>query len=313
MSKIKEAQEILKALGLPKEQNNEMSALTLLALCGIKEDGKWSDAKRLNLGISKGIMKFVADNYSKDYAPNSRETFRRHVLHQFVQARIVDYNPEHPGLPVNSPKAHYAITLEVLKVLKSFNTKKWKKELKDFISSVGELKVIYEKNRDIDLIPIIVDGKTLKLSPGKHNELQVAVINEFAQRFIHNAKLLYLGDTANKDLYILSDHLTRLGVLLTEHNKIPDIVIIDEVKGWLYLIEVVTSHGPISPKRLIELEMIFESCKLGKIYITAFPNRSEFKKHLSEIAWETEVWIADSPDHLIHFNGDKFIGPHKIQ
>jgi hypothetical protein len=313
MSKIEEAQEILKALGLPKEQNNEMSALTLLALCGIKEESKWSDSERSNLGISKGIMRFVAEHYNRNYAPNTRETFRRHVLHQFVQGRIVDYNPDDSTLPVNSPNAHYAISVEVLRVVKTYKSPKWKKELNNFISTVGELKVIYEKTRDIDLIPIIVDGKTLKLSPGKHNELQVAVINEFATRFIHNAKLLYMGDTANKGLYILKEELTTLGVQLSEHNKIPDLVIIDEVKGWLYLIEVVTSHGPISPKRLIELEKVFESSDLGKIYITAFPNRSEFKKHLTEIAWETEVWIADSPDHLIHFNGDKFIGPHKVQ
>ena len=312
MSKVEEAQEILRALGLPKEQNNEMSALTLLALCGIKEGDKWSKAQQFSLGVSKGIMKFVSDNYAKKYAPNTRETFRRHVLHQFVQARIVDYNPEDSSLPVNSPNAHYALSFEVLPVIKSFKTKNWKKELNNFLSTVGELKVIYERNREYDLIPVLVNGIALKLSPGKHNELQVSVIKEFAPRFIKNAKLLYMGDTANKYLYILTEELTRLGVLLTEHNKIPDIVIVDEEKGWLFLIEVVTSHGPISPKRLIELEKLFKPCKLGKIYVTVFPNRTEFKRHIAEIAWETEVWIADTPDHLIHFNGDKFIGPHKV-
>ncbi|GAB1444017.1 BsuBI/PstI family type II restriction endonuclease [Ignavibacteriales bacterium] len=312
MSKVEEAQEILKALGLPKEQNNEMSALTLLALCGIKEGDKWSKTQQFSLGVSKGIMKFVSENYAKNYAPNSRETFRRHVLHQFVQARIVDYNPEDSSLPVNSPNAHYALSSEVLPVIKSFKTKNWKKELNNFLSTVGELKVIYERNREYDLIPVLVNGIALKLSPGKHNELQVSVLNEFAPRFIKNAKLLYMGDTANKDLYILKEELKRLGVLLTEHNKIPDIVIVDEEKGWLFLIEVVTSHGPISPKRLIELEKLFKPCQLGKIYVTVFPNRTEFKRHIAEIAWETEVWIADAPDHLIHFNGDKFIGPHKV-
>ena len=36
MSKIDDAQKILKELGLPTAQQNEISAYTLLALCGIK-------------------------------------------------------------------------------------------------------------------------------------------------------------------------------------------------------------------------------------------------------------------------------------
>ena len=110
MIKIEEAQEILKALGLPIAQQNEMSALTLLALCNTKEVDSWAKASRQSLGVTKGIMSFVAENYGKPYAPNTRETFRRQVLHQFVQGRIADYNPDEPDLPVNSPRAHYAIS-----------------------------------------------------------------------------------------------------------------------------------------------------------------------------------------------------------
>lgn len=72
---------------------------------------------------------------------------------------------------------------------------------------------------------------------------------------------------------------------------------------------MVTSHGPISPKRLIELEELFNDCLLGKIYVTAFPDFAEMKRHLANIAWETEIWILEFPDHMIHYNGDKFIGP----
>lgn len=309
MSKIEEAQQILKALGLPMAQQNEMSALTLLALCNIKELDKWSKASRQSLGVTKGIMTFVAENYGKAYAPNTRETFRRQVLHQFVQGRIADYNPDEPNLPVNSPRAHYAISEEALGVIKTFKTRKWKSAISAFISQVGTLTQVYEKERSMNLIPVTINGEELKLSAGKHNEIQVAVIEQFAPRFACGAKVLYLGDTANKDLHIDNKSLEKIGIPITEHSKLPDVVIYDDEREWLFLIEVVTSHGPISPKRMLELEDFLKDSKVGRIYVTAFPDKSELKKHIADIAWETEVWIAENPDHMIHFNGDRFIGP----
>ncbi|MCL2245824.1 MAG: restriction endonuclease [Lentimicrobiaceae bacterium] len=309
MSKIEEAQEILKALGLPSAQQNEMSALTLLALCNIKESENWAKASRQSLGVTKGIMSFVAENYEKPYAPNTRETFRRQVLHQFVQGRIADYNPDEPDLPVNSPRAHYAISNEALSVVKTFKTRKWNPSVKTFVSKIGTLTQAYEKERTMGLIPVTLEGKELKLSAGKHNEVQAAVIEQFAPRFAGGAKVLYLGDTANKDLHIDKKGLERIGIPITEHSKLPDVVIYDEEREWLFLIEVVTSHGPVSPKRMLELEDFLKESKVGRIYVTAFPDKSEFKKHIVDIAWETEVWIADNPAHMIHFNGDRFIGP----
>ncbi|MDR1180831.1 MAG: restriction endonuclease [Bacteroidales bacterium] len=309
MSKIEEAQEILKALGLPVAQQNEMSALTLLALCDIKEVGNWTKAIRQSLGITKGIMTFVAENYGKLYAPNTRETFRRQVLHQFIQGRIVDYNPDEPSLPVNSPKAHYAISEKALSVIRTYNTSKWKSTVKTFIAQVGTLSQVYEKERSMRLIPVTIEGKKVKLSSGKHNEVQAAVIKQFAPRFAGGSHVLYLGDAANKDLCIDKKGLEKIGIPITEHGKLPDLVIYDEEKEWLFLIEVVTSHGPVSPKRMLELEDLLKKSKVGRIYVTLFADKSEFKKHIADIAWETEVWIADNPDHMIHFNGDRFIGP----
>jgi hypothetical protein len=311
MSKINEAQEILRALGLPGAQQNEMSALTLLALCGIRENGNWYDAARQSMGVTKGVMTFVNENYktTQPYAPNTRETFRRQVLHQLVQARIVDYNPDIPDLPVNSPRAHYAISNEALEVIQSYGSADWNNKLSAFINSVGKLSEIYDKARVMQMIPVIIKGKEYKLSAGKHNVIQAAVIEEFAPRFAPGAKVLYIGDTAKKDLYVDSKTLEKIGIPITEHSKLPDIVIYDEEKEWLFLIEVVTSHGPVSPKRVLELEDFLKDCKIGKVYVTAFPDKTEFRKHIADIAWETEVWIANNPNHMIHFNGDRFIGP----
>ncbi|MBW8049324.1 MAG: restriction endonuclease [Cytophagales bacterium] len=310
MNKIEEAKEILKELGLPPPQQNEISALTLLALCNLRKNDIWSNANRKSLGISKGIMSFIKQHYGKNYAPNTRETFRRQVLHQFVQARIVDYNPDNPNLPVNSPRAHYAISEAALNTIHYFKTRKWEKAVKLFISQVGALTEAYVRKREAFLIPVkLSNGRVLKLSPGKHNEVQAAIVEQFAPRFAKGGILIYLGDTAKKDLYVNEEAFKGLGIPIDKHSKLPDVVIYEPKKKWLFLIEAVTSHGPVSPKRLLELEEFLKNCMADKIYVTAFPDFTEFKKRSPNIAWETEVWIVDAPDHMIHFNGDKFMGP----
>jgi type II restriction enzyme len=310
MGKIKEAQQILKALGLPPAQYNEMAGLTFLAICNIKENGKWKNASRKSMGVTKGIMTFVYDYYGRSYAPNTRETFRRKVLHQFVQARLVDYNPDKPDLPVNSPNAHYALTKEALVVVKAFKTKEWKKALENFVSKIGKLTETYNKVRELDLIPVsLQNGGMIKLSAGKHNQVQAAIVEQFAPRFVKDGILLYLGDTAKKNLFVDEKELKKLNIPIDQHSKLPDVVIYDSKRNWLFLIEAVTSHGPVSPKRLIELEAFLKNCTVGKIYVTAFADIAEFKKHSNNIAWETEVWLMETPDHMIHFNGDRFVGP----
>lgn len=313
MSKITEAQEILKALGLPAAQQNEMSALVLLALCSIKEDTPWAKAKRASQRITKEIMAFVNDNYKAEspYAPNTRETFRRQVLHQFVQASVANYNPDDPTLPVNSPKAHYAITPEALTVVQGYGKAEWKNKVEKFAQETTMLREKYAAERDLHRIPLIIEGNEYYLSPGAHNEVQSAVVEEFAPRFAPGGKLLYIGDAEDKDLYVNTAGLEALKLPITEHSKLPDIVISDEKRGWLFLIEVVTSHGPVSAKRVVELEEFTKDCPYGIVYVTAFPNAKEFKKLVDDIAWETEVWLSDTPDHMIHFNGDRFIGPRK--
>lgn len=310
MSKIEEAQDILRSIGLPEAQQNEMSALTLLALCGLRPNGDWNRASRHSLTITKGIMQFIASEYSKYYAPNTRETFRRQVLHQFVQARIVDYNPDELNLPTNSPRAHYALTEAAFAVIQAYGTNHWEAAVNEFIKQQGSLINVYRKRREQRLVPIyLADGTVLALSPGKHNQLQVAVVQEFAPRFAPGSRLLYLGDTAKKNLHVDVQFLAALGIPITQHDKLPDIIFYDMERNWLFLVEVVTSHGPMTPKRIVEMETLLADCHVDHIFVSAFPNFVEFRKHLKAIAWETEVWIADIPDHLIHFNGDHFLSP----
>lgn len=313
VSRIEEAQQVLKALGLPAAQQNEISALTLLALAGLGPKDPWKAAKRSRCGVSNEIMAFMADRYSKTYKPNTRETVRRQVLHQFVQAQLADYNPFEPDLPTNSPRAHYAITEAALPVIQSFGSPAWEGAAAQFIAAHGSLATTYARHRSAGkLVPLALpDGRIVELSPGKHNEVQKAIVEQFAPRFAPGARLLYLGDTAKKNIIMEADALAELGLSTSDHDKLPDVVLLDRERNWLFLIEAVTSHGPMSPKRVFELEERLKGSKAGPVFVSAFPDMAEFRKHMRDIGWETEVWIAEIPDHMIHFNGDRFLGPRK--
>lgn len=309
MGKIEQAQEILESLGLPSAQQNEMAALTFLALAQLSENSSWEDAAVKSLRVHD-ILTEIKQRYGREYAENTRETVRRQVLHQFEQAGIALRNPDDPALATNSPRTHYVLSDLVLDALRRYGTPEWEGKRNAFVKQQGSLLEIYQRAREQHKVPLqIGEGKEIKLSPGNHNQLQAAICSEFGPRFAPGAKLLYIGDTANKVLIFEKQIFTKLGVTVSEHDKLPDIVLYDERKDWIFLIEAVTSHGPVSPKRHVELEEMFKNCTAGRIYVTAFLDFATFKKFSKEIAWETEVWVSEMPSHLIHFNGDKFLGP----
>lgn len=305
MDKIKEAMGILKSLQVPRKQQNERSALCLLAMLSIKKKDGWSQAKKTLIRIHD-IMQFINEHYNKSYAENSRETFRRQTLHQFEQDGLVERNPDEPR-PTNSPNTLWAVHNDALKLIKTYGTKEWGKELNKYLNKKGKNVKDYYAHKKKYTYSINIHGKTITLSHGGHNKLQLDIVNEFRAKFCKDAEILYLGDTANKMLYLNEDYLKKLNVNITKHDKLPDVVLYNKKKNNIFLIEAVTFHGPVSQKRQVELDEFFKDCKSKKVYVSAFPNFTEFKKHISDIAWETEVWIAEIPEHMIHFNGDKFL------
>lgn len=312
MSKIKDGIDVLEKMGFPRLQQNDRSALTLFALLDLRKRTSWSKSKKRDIRIHD-ILLFIKKYYGIKYAENTRETIRRQTLHQFEQAGIVVRNPDNPSRPTNSPNTVYTITDDALEVIRQYNTSKWKKALHEFIENKGRLIERYEKRKVKNLISLnLPDGNAIRFSPGKHNELQVQIIKNFMPRFCSTGKLIYVGDTARKLLYVEENLLKVLGIPITQHDKLPDVVLYDRQKNRIFLIEAVTAHGPISSKRQIELENALRNCKDIKIYISVFPDFHEFKRHINNIAWETEVWIADNPDHMIHFNGDKFLSAYNV-
>ena len=308
---VRSSLEILAALGLPKAQQNERSALCLLALLNLRPKGDWSQAESPLMGITP-IMDWIREHYGKVYAPNTRETIRRQTMHQFVDAGLAVYNPDNPTRPVNSPAAVYQIEVSALDLLRSFGKRAWHGNLTAYLSTRLTLAARYAQEREQNLVHVqIALDRALKLSPGEHSELIRAIIESFAPRFVPGAVLIYAGDTGEKWGYFEPSILNALGVQIESHGKMPDVVLFDPVRNWLILAESVTSHGPVDGKRHAELAKLFAASEVGLVYVTAFPNRSTMSRYLGEIAWETEVWVADAPSHLIHFNGERFIGPYK--
>ena len=310
--RVRDACQVLAALGLPHAQQNERSALCLLALVHLTPSKKWMQAQNPLMGITP-IMDWVREHYKKDYAPNSRETIRKETVQQFKDAGLVLYNPDKPARPVNSPRVVYQIEPDALTLLRSFGSVAWRKNLATYLASHETLTAKYAKERSQNRVAVrIATDKQITLSPGEHNELIRAIIEEFGPRFAPDSVLIYVGDTGDKWGYFDAARLAKLGVNVDTHGKMPDVVLYFTKRNWLLLIESVTSHGAVTGKRHAELAKLFAGSRAGLVYVTAFPNRAIMRRYLNNIAWETEVWVADAPSHLIHFNGERFLGPHAV-
>lgn len=304
MDNLDSAKEILKAIEMPERQQNDTSAYTLLALANIREHNKWSESTANWIRIHD-IIRFIYVNYDVQYAENSRETFRKQVIHQFRDAAIIEDN----GKATNSPLYRYRLTEEFLKLIQTYDSPEWDNSLNEFLSEHESLIDIYSSKRELLKRPVMINGQEFSFSPGPHNELQKQIIEEFGSRFAQGSECLYVGDTAKKDLFINNEKLEELGFAISTHDKMPDVILYCEDKNWIYFIEAVTSTGPMDYKRIGEINQLTENVKAGKIFITAFLDFRTFKRFAADLAWDSEVWIADNPNHLIHFNGDRFLGP----
>ena len=305
------ALDILRLLGFPKRQRNQRSAWTLLALLGLKPDDAWSEAGDPLVGITQ-MMDFIKAHYYRDgYAPNTRESVRKGTVHHFLRAALIVKNPDKPDRPTNSGKTVYRIDGEALVLIRSYGTAGWDGLLTKYRAARPSLQETYEGRRRAGEIPLrLPSGKEIRLSPGGQSALVERICTEFVRRFAPGAAIPYVGDTAKKFRYHDGRELERLGVHLSRHGKIPDVILYDPERNWLFLVEAVSSQGPIDAKRREELQEMCRGSKAGLVYVTAFIDRETMKRFITEISWETEVWVADSPDHLIHFDGERFLGPY---
>jgi adenine-specific DNA-methyltransferase len=308
--RLDDALKLLAQVGMPPAQQNDRTAYVLLALLDLGPEQRWIDADGGRRWRTVEMMQWMRDRYGKDYAANSRETIRRFSLHQLVDAGLAVYNPDKPDRAVNSPDACYQITPEALALAREFGKDTWDVALADFLKAKPGLVERYAKARTLAHVPITVPEGELLLSPGAHSELIRSIVETFGPRFVPGGVLLYAGDTGDKHGYFNREALAALGVTVDDHGKLPDVVLHDVQREWLVLAEAASSHGPVDGKRHGELSKLFAAAKVPLVYVSAFPDRGTMRKYLEVLAWETEVWVADAPDHLIHFNGDRYLGPH---
>lgn len=308
--RLEEAIEVLTSLQLEPRQRNEAAAYSLLALLGLRPDALWAGSQGPLCGITP-IISFVADFYGVRYAPNTRETIRDEAVKYFVEAGLVLRNPDNPNRPTNSGKTVYQIEPSALALVRRFGKREWQAALNEYLASRESIKHEIERKRYLTRVPVTLPGGSqYALSPGGQNPLIKAIIEVFCPAFAPGGAVLYIGDTENKFVHLEAADLAALGVSLDSAAKIPDVIAYYAAKNWLLLIEAVTSAGPVDGKRRKELKDLFAGCKAGLVFVTAFENRRTMQSFVSKIAWESEVWIAEDPDHMIHFDGERFLGPY---
>ena len=306
--KVQQAQAILTAIGAPTGQRNTRSALCLLALADVAPATPWHAAATPCRGITV-MMEWFRAHYARAYAANTRESVRKYSVQPFVQMGLALANPDDPVRATNDRRTCYQLAPAALRLLRSYGSDTWTDELSRYLATVENL--LRDRDRRMNRLPVrLPDGLTISLSPGRHSRLIQQIVEELCPRFTPGAELLYLGDTGEKFALNRIDRFVQLGISLNVHGKMPDVVVYDEAKDWFVLIEAVISVGPVNLKRKNELVSLFGGSGRGLVFITAFPNSRAMRRFLPEISWETEVWVAEQPDHMIHFDGKRFLGPY---
>lgn len=310
MSTVQESQEILRAFEFDRKRTNETSARTLLALAGLDESSTWADATNERMGV-RYILDWMRGPLRHPIAENSRETIRRFVLHQFVDAGFCLYNDDDPARPTNSSKNNYRLNPEALLTIKLYGTPDFVPAVEEYLAEVGSLTAKYQAARDLARIPVTTpSGEVFTLKGGGQNILIKEMVENFCAYFVPGGEILYVGDADDKLATFERDRLASLGVVVDEHGKMPDLVVYQASSNWLFLMEAASTHGPVDHIRYSELSRMFADSSAGIIYVSCFPNRSVMRRFLADLAWETEVWLASDPTHMIHLNGDRFLGPY---
>ncbi len=316
---INEALDILQSVGIPfegkSERGLECMAMAFLAVAGVIKSWKEAQGQNENRNLkTRDIIKFINEHYEEKISPGSYDDIRRKHLKLLVLADLVLNSANNPSAAQNDPTRGYTLSGEFKSLVNQYGTADWLIKLKLFNKNRPSLTEILQRKRDIPKVKITLpSGDILNFSRGGHNQLQREIIEEFLPRFGAGCLVLYVGDASDKFLLRNDEKLKKLGFFELSHDSLPDIVAYNQEKNWLFLIEAFFTSGPMSEERIFELKKALKSCTADLIFVTAFISKNDFRKNIADIGWETEVWTADNPDHLIHFNGGKFLGPYNSQ
>lgn len=306
---------ILESFGIPVNSTArrlERMAIAFLAVIDVKRIADFKGAKDLNDNYSlktREVIAYVNRCFKENISSGSYDDIRRKDLKLLVAANIVLQSS--PNSATNDSTRGYGLNPFYADLIRYYPNKNWDKIVRKKLKDIEPFAEKLKRKRSLKKVPVkLPSGVELAFSAGLHNDLQKAIIEDFLPRYGYGAKVLYVGDTSDKYLHLDKKSLEELNFFEISHEELPDIIAFSEKRNWLYLIEAVHSSGAISELRLLQLKKLTKDCKADIIYITAFLDRSTFRKFIADIAWETEIWIAENPDHLVHFNGDKFLGPY---
>lgn len=309
--------DVFQLIGIPVDNTDrklERMAKACLAVGKIKKD--FSEACSFEDGFTRtrDIIAFENEYLGEDISSGSYDDIRRQDLKLLVEAGIIVNSSSTEEQATNNPSRGYGLSTSFANLLHSFGSSRWEILLNEFRKETKSLKEELERRRDLQKVPVTLpNGKTIVLSYGEHNNLQKAIIEVFLPLFGFGAEVLYVGDTKDKFLHLEKAELEKIKFFTLEHEELPDVVAYSREKNLLYLIEAYHSTGEWDEIRVRKVKRKLEGsgCTANIIFFTAFENKNIFKQKAKDIAWETEVWIADSPEHLVHFNGYKFLELHK--
>lgn len=311
--KLQDADQFLNDLGFNDLKSKERACRTLLALAELTYNTAPVEATR-NMHTVRSLMDWIRHHLDDDIAENSRETIRRKILKFFVSGGLCYWNEDDPTRSITSSKNNYSLTEEAHQLLLSFGTTEYPGLLRKYLRDRPGLQAKYQRARNLALIPVTLpDGLEVKLSAGGQNPLIKAMISDFCSRFITEAEVLYIGDAAQKYVHYDKETLSGLKVEIPDHGKMPDLIVLSKDKNWLFLMEAASTHGPVDQIRYDELQDIFGESLAGLVLVSCFSDRKTMRKYAADLAWETEVWIASEPEHMIHLNGSRFLGPYGRQ
>lgn len=303
--KLRKVGEILDAVGVVGGARPTMS-YALLALLGLKPTTPWSDATRPLMGTSP-ILDFANAEYGTTYAENSRETFRKQGVHPLLVANLIVLNPDDPHRSVNSPRTCYQVAKPAYELFRMFGQPEWEARLETFLESYDTLADQFKHCRTIEMAALRRNlVQPLTLSPGAHSDLIEKAIEEFGSRFTPGGTLAYVGDTGAKWAYFDEELLRGIGIEIEDAGeKMPDVLIVfhRDAGDWLVAVEACHSGGEVNVVRRNQLHALFARSNLPVVLVTAFADRSTMGSRARHIAWETDVLVAEHPDHLVHYNG----------
>lgn len=308
---IEKTRELLKDLGMDKERSNERSAMVFLALAHLDSGSDWTQATN-GMYTTRQLMDWIRDRLGQNYAANTRETIRRFTLHQFSAGAIVEQNADQPDRPINSPKWNYRLAPNLMPVIHAAGTQDYEQRLEEFLSSIETWRQRQNEIREMNKVPVELPGGTgVMLSSGGQNTLIKQVVEEFCPRYAPGGRILYIDDADHAFRTKQNALLASVGIEMPERGKAPDLIVWMEDKQWLFLMEACSTHGPIDVTRKHELLELFAPQRDNIVFVSCFPDRGVMRQYLIDLAWETEAWCASDPDHLIHLDGDRFMGPYE--